>query len=274
MVLQVEEMTISFDQSFGNVLQNISMDFDQASITGILGRNGSGKSTLMRTLMGLNPLKKGRILFNGRELGKSKKELYSYRQEVAMVFQDPDQQLFSTIVWDDVALALRNLGIAEGECSARVMLALEAMDILNLKDYPIAYLSYGQKKRVAIASILALQPRYLLLDEPTAGLDPEGRLQMLKLIQHLAQKGVKIILSSHDMDLMYACCDYAYVLDHGQICLEGPKETVFMAREKLKQVGLDCPWLVRLHLDLGLPLYRDEQEFEKESRNIQWPNHL
>ncbi|MBF0805569.1 MULTISPECIES: energy-coupling factor ABC transporter ATP-binding protein [unclassified Streptococcus] len=274
MVLQVEEMAICFDQSFGNVLQNISMDFGQASITGILGRNGSGKSTLMRTLMGLNPLKQGRILYNGRELGISKKELYRYRQEVAMVFQDPDQQLFSTIVWDDVALALRNLGVPETECSSRVTKALEVMDILTLKDYPIAYLSYGQKKRVAIASILALQPRYLLLDEPTAGLDPEGRTQMLALIQNLAQKGVKVVLSSHDMDLMYACCDYAYVLDQGQICLAGTKETVFMEREKLRQAGLDCPWLVRLHLDLGFPLYRNEQEFEKESRKIQWPDHL
>lgn len=273
MMLQVEGMTICFDQSFGNVLQNISMDFDQAFITGILGRNGSGKSTLMRTLMGLNTLKRGRILYNGRELRKNKKELYRYRQEVAMVFQDPDQQLFSAIVWDDVALALRNLGVSEAECTTRVTCALEAMDILNLKDYPIAYLSYGQKKRVAIASILALEPRYLLLDEPTAGLDPEGRIQMLELIRNLAQKGVKIILSSHDMDLMYACCDYAYVLDQGQICLAGSREQVFIEREKLKQAGLECPWLVRLHLDLGLPLYRNEEEFTKESRNIKWLNH-
>lgn len=254
-------MSYAYDSSFGKVIKHVSMDFDCGRIIGILGVNGSGKSTIMKGIMGLYPLDEGCIVYNGQKLKLQRQALYHYRQDVCIVFQDSDQQLFYALVEDDVALALKNLNYDANIIQKRVEQALEAMHISHLRKQPIHYLSFGQKKRVAIAGVLALEPKYLLLDEPTAGLDPKGRLQMLHLMKALAQKGTTIILTSHDMDLMYDCCDYAYVLDKGEVILEGKKQDVFLAEDVLMRVGLSLPWIVKLHRALGTPLCENEEEF-------------
>ncbi|MBF0779526.1 MULTISPECIES: energy-coupling factor ABC transporter ATP-binding protein [unclassified Granulicatella] len=260
-MLKIENMTYAYDVSFGNVIKHITMDFDCGKIIGILGINGSGKSTIMKGIMGLHPLNEGHVIYNYNKLSLKKQELYRYRQDVCIVFQDSDQQLFYALVEDDVALALKNLHYDEATIKQRVHDALEAMHISHLGKQPIHYLSFGQKKRVAIAGVLALKPKYLLLDEPTAGLDPRGRVQMLQLMKELAQNGTTIILTSHDMDLMYDCCDYAYVVDKGEIVLEGNKQDIFLEKDVLEKIGLSLPWIVKLHLALGTPLCENEIEF-------------
>lgn len=260
-MLRVENVTYTYDPSFGQALTNLTMDFDKGAIIGILGANGSGKSTLMKTIMGLYKPQEGQVIYQGRPLVLKKKDLYAYRQEVCIVFQDPEQQLFYSVVEDDVGLALKNLGYAKDVIAERVDKALEDMHIKHLKHRPIHYLSFGQKKKVAIAGALALRPSYLLLDEPTAGLDPRGRNHMIRLMKKLADQGTKIILTSHDMDLMYESCDYTYVLDAGKLVLEGDKQSVFLETEILEKARLSTPWIVRLHQTLGTPLCQTEAEF-------------
>lgn len=260
-MLSVENISYTYNLDFGKVLEDVSMDFDKGQIVGVLGANGSGKSTLMKVIMGLYQPQNGKVFYQGNSLIYNKKALYAYRQEVGIVFQDPEQQLFYSVVEDDVALALRNLSYPEPEIKERVNKALKDMHIEHLRNRPVHYLSFGQKKKVAIAGVLALQPKYLLLDEPTAGLDPRGRNHIMFLMKKLAKQGTKIILTSHDMDLMYDCCDYVYLLDKGKLVLEGEVGSVFLEEEILEKARLSLPWLVKLHLAMGLPLAENGQEF-------------
>lgn len=258
-MLKLDNISYAYEEEY--IIKNVTMEFDQYNITGILGVNGSGKSTLMKIIMGLYKPQEGSVVYNHNNISYHKKFLYGYRQDVCIVFQDSEQQLFYAVVEDDVALALKNLEYSSKEIEQRVDDAITNMHIKYLKGRPIQYLSFGQKKRVAIAGVLALKPKYLLLDEPTAGLDPKGRNQMIKLIKMLAKQGTKIILTSHDMDLMYDCCDYSYILNQGKVVTSGTKKEVFLNSTLLEEIGLSTPWIVRLHQQLGLPLYNNEQEF-------------
>ena len=270
-MLQVKNISFAYDEN--PTLHDISMDFEEGRITGILGVNGSGKSTIMKIITRLLKPQKGSILYDGQPVGDSKKALFQYRQHVNMVFQNPEQQLFYTIVKDDIGMALENLGYEEDEIASRVATALEMMDISHLQDRPLQYLSYGQKKRVAIAGMLALQPKYLLLDEPTAGLDPKGRDQMAATMKKLVQAGTNIIVSSHDMDLMYDCCDYAYLLQKGHLIAEGSKFDFFQQGELLVEAGLAVPWIVKLHQTIQTPLAENEAAFfEQLGGNVKWSN--
>ncbi|MEW4353846.1 ATP-binding cassette domain-containing protein [Streptococcus pneumoniae] len=262
-MLQLKEISFSYDRKCPT-LEHISMSFQEGKITGILGANGSGKSTTMKIITGLLTPQAGEVLYQGSPVSMTKKALYQYRQDVNMVFQNPEQQLFYTIVKDDIGLALENLDYTPSEIDERVSQALEMMDIEHLADKPIQYLSYGQKKRVAIAGMLALQPKYLLLDEPTAGLDPKGRRKMAESMKKLVASGTNIILTSHDMDLMYDCCDYSYLLHKGKLLAEGDKFQLFQEVELLEQAGLEAPWIVKLHQAIKAPLALDEMDFFKQ----------
>lgn len=267
-MLKIENISYSYDSSFGQVLDDVTMDFEKGQVIGVLGANGSGKSTLMKVIMGLYRPQSGQVIYNGSPIRLTKKDLYTYRQEVGIVFQDPEQQLFYSVVEDDIALALKNLNYSAEKITERVDDALRDMHIEHLRSKPIHYLSFGQKKKVAIAGVLALRPKYLLLDEPTAGLDPHGRDHMLYLMKKLAASGTKIILTSHDMDLMYECCDYAYVLNKGIVELEGEPGEVFLNKDILLAARLSLPWLVKHYLVTGEPLAKTEREFfERVSEN-------
>lgn len=251
---------LSFSYQQGEpALQALSLDFSRGRVTGILGANGCGKSTLFMNLLGVLKPQQGDVRFNDEPLGYGKKHLHQLRQQVAMVFQDPDQQIFYTDVVSDIAFSLRNLGMDETTIQARVDQALALVDGNGLRHKPIQYLSHGQKKRVAIAGALVMDADYLLLDEPTAGLDPCGRQQMIDIISRIAAQGKRVVISSHDIDLIYEVCDYLYVLSHGQLVTEGTEQAVFMQKELLSSAGLVQPWLVKLHTELGYPLCKTEQ---------------
>lgn len=264
-MIELRHVSFSYDDKH-KILDDVSMKLgqDNQSVIGIIGHNGAGKSTLFLNLVGeLKPIA-GEIFVDGHKVEYSKKGLRNLRRKIGIVFQNSDQQIFYSIVKDDVAFALRNLKVSNDEIKQRVERVLRELDISNLKDQPIQYLSGGQKKRVAIAGIMVIGSEWILLDEPTSGLDPDGRLRMKKLIKKLIANGQKIILSSHDMDFMYEVCDYFYLLGNNRILKEGNRENVFNDEHLLKENNLEQPWLVKIHQKLGLPLYTTEQELFAE----------
>ncbi len=242
------------------VLSDLSLDLGIAPVVGIVGANGCGKSTLFQLLLGLLKPSAGEVRWQQTPLGYRKSALFAHRQRVSLVFQEPDQQIFYTDIVSDIAFSLKNLGVPAAEIQQRTVRALRQVDGLGFIDTPAQYLSFGQKKRVAIAGALVLGSDYLLLDEPTAGLDPSGVRQMKQLIGSLAKSNKHVVLSSHDINLVYQLCDYVYVLAEGQLALQGSPEQVFLHGELLERIGLEQPWLVKLHQQLGYPLYRDEQQ--------------
>ena len=267
-MIELKHVSFSYDDKH-KILDDISMKLgqDNQSVIGIIGHNGAGKSTLFLNLVGELRPTAGEILVDGKKVDYSKKGLRNLRRKVGIVFQNSDQQIFYSIVKDDVAFALRNLKVSNDEIKQRVERVLRELDISNLKDQPIQYLSGGQKKRVAIAGIMVIGSEWILLDEPTSGLDPDGRLRMKKLIKKLIANGQKIILSSHDMDFMYEMCDYFYLLGNNRILKEGNRENVFNDEQLLSENNLEQPWLVKIHQKLGLPLYTTEQElFAKQGK--------
>jgi len=252
---------LSFQYQDGEiVLHDLSLDFNRGQVTGLLGANGCGKSTLFMNLLGILQPHQGCVMWQGEKLSYDKRSLRALRQQVAMVFQEPDQQIFYTDIDSDIAFSLRNLGVDEDTIRHRTEQALTLVDALGFRHKPVQYLSHGQKKRVAIAGALVMNADYLLLDEPTAGLDPSGRQQMIHIIQKIVDQGKRVVISSHDIDLIYEVCDYLYVLAQGKLLSEGRENEVFLQREMLQRAGLVQPWLVKMHQQLGLPLFKTEHE--------------
>ena len=247
-------------------LKGLTLDFSQQAVTGLVGANGCGKSTLFMNLSGLLRPQQGAVLWQGKPLDYSKRGLLALRQQVTTVFQDPDQQIFYTDIDSDIAFSLRNLGVAEDEIARRIDDALTLVDAQHFRQQPIQCLSHGQKKRVAIAGALVLRARYLLLDEPTAGLDPSGRTQMIEIIKRIVAQGNHVVISSHDIDLIYEVSDAVYVLRRGEVLAAGMPGEVFAQRELIEQAGLSQPWLVKLHAELGLPLCKTEADFFRRMR--------
>ncbi|SCG82177.1 cobalt/nickel transport system ATP-binding protein [Proteiniborus sp. DW1] len=259
MMIKTENIVYRYED--GTIaLNKVSVDFSMYNIIGILGCNGSGKTTLFLNLCGILKPEEGRILFNGEELKYNKKSLLKLRKSIGIVFQDPDKQIFHSKVYDDVAFGPRNMGFSEEVVEERVAKAMSLVGIDGLKDKPVHFLSYGQKKRVAIAGVLAMDNDIICFDEPTAGLDPKMTRTMIKMIRDIAAQGKKIIISSHDMDLIYNICEYTYILNKGVIFKEGNVNNIFLDEEVLVQIGLEQPWLVRLHCKTKIPLFSGEEE--------------
>lgn len=243
-------------------LKDINLDLDRGNVIGIIGANGSGKSTLLLNILGMLKPTSGRVKYRDKVLKYDKKFLREYRKNVSIVFQDPEKQIFYSRVYDDVAFALRNLGVEEDEVARRVRNSLEKVKAIDLKEKPTHFLSYGQKKRIAIAGVLVMDTDILLLDEPTAGLDPHMTKEIKKIVADL-KNDKKLLISSHDMDFIYEICDYIYVLGDGEIIGEGNAGDIFLDSKLIEDALLEKPWLVKIHENLNLPLYKNEKEIFK-----------
>lgn len=258
-MFKINNLTYKYEKK-SIALDNIDMDFSNGNIIGIIGSNGSGKSTLFMNLVGILQPTEGKIKFKEKDIKYDKKSLYKLRKDVGIVFQDPDKQIFYSKVYDDIAFALRNIGIDEDTIRIRIHKALEDVNGLDFKNKPVHFLSYGQKKRVAIASVIAMENEIVLLDEPTAGLDPVSTRLIVDIIKRLSDSNVKVVISSHDMNLIYEICDYVYVLNKGTITNHGCTKDVFINEDKINQAGLELPWLVKLHKNMNIPLFNTEEE--------------
>lgn len=255
--------SLEYEYSDGTIaLKDVNIDLDKGNVIGVIGANGSGKSTLLLNILGMLKPTKGVVKYKNSALKYDKRFLREYRKNVSIVFQDPEKQIFYSRVYDDVAFALRNLDMEEDKINLKVIEALEKVKALDLKDKPTHFLSYGQKKRIAIAGVLVMDTDVLLLDEPTAGLDPHMTKEIKKIVNDL-KDDKKLVISSHDMDFIYEICDYIYVLSEGKILGEGKPEEVFLDDELIDNSFLEKPWLVKIHEHLNVPLYKNESQIFK-----------
>ncbi|CAB3287886.1 Energy-coupling factor transporter ATP-binding protein EcfA [Methanocaldococcus lauensis] len=228
------------------VLKGINFKVKKGEIVSILGPNGAGKSTLFLHFNGILKPTRGEVLIKGKPIKYNKKGLIEVRKTVGLVFQNPDDQIFAPTVQDDVAFGPLNLGLPEDEVRERVKEALKAVGMWEYRDKPPHHLSGGQKKRVAIAGILAMKPEVIVLDEPTAGLDPVGAAQIMKLLYDLNKKGMTIVISTHDVDLVPVYADKVYVIYNGKILKEGTPQEVFSDVETIRKANLRLPRVAHL----------------------------
>ena len=223
-------------------LKDLSIQIQKGKTTGILGGNGAGKSTLFLNLNGILKPTSGQVYHKNLPISYSSKSLNQLRQSVGIVFQDPDTQLFSASVYQDVSFGVVNLGLPKSEAHLRTENALKRTGTYELRQKPTHSLSYGQKKRVALAGIIAMEPEVLILDEPTAGLDPQGVSEIMQLIRELQQDlGIAILIATHDMDLVPMYCDYIYLLNQGEIVGCGSPDEIFNQPSLLRQIHLRLP---------------------------------
>lgn len=234
------------------ILKNVNMTIQKGSLTTILGCNGAGKSTLFLNLNGVLKKDSGEIIINNQTLEYSKNSLLNMRKNVGIVFQDPDDQLFSADVYRDISFGPLNLGFSQEETKVRVESAMKRTGVAHLRERPTHALSYGQKKRVAIAGVLAMEPQVIILDEPTAGLDPQGVEEIMTLLSDLkSDKGITILLATHDIDLVPVYSDYVYIMKDGEVTAEGSPREIFQNKELIAQNNLRLPILTRLMLELS-----------------------
>ncbi len=237
------------DAPIKNVLKGVSLDVRRGEFLAVLGHNGSGKSTIAKHFNAILTATKGNVIVNGID-ASDENRLFDIRQHVGMVFQNPDNQIVATIVEEDVAFALENLGVDPVEMRERVDDALKSVGMYDFREHAPHQLSGGQKQRVAIAGIIAMCPDCIVLDEPTAMLDPRGRKEVMKTIRRLnKENGVTIILITHYMNEA-AQADRIVVMDEGQVIMEGVPREVFSQVDKLKEVGLDVPQVTELAYQL------------------------
>lgn len=225
------------------------LDFaaEKGKITGILGANGAGKSTLFLNLNGVLQPAAGEVRVSGQVVRYDRKGILALRQKVGIVFQDPDDQLFSADVYRDISFGPVNLGLPEDEVRRRVQSAMEQTGTTLLRDKPTHALSFGQKKRVAIAGVLAMHPEIMILDEPTAGLDPQGVSDIMHLCQRMQSKlGITVVIATHDIDIVPLYCDYVYLLSEGQVISQGTPETLFQNPALLREYHLRLPRIAHL----------------------------
>lgn len=232
----------------------------------ILGPNGAGKTTLLLHLNGTLKPASGRVLLDGAATGYSREKLSGWRRRVGLVLQDADDQLFAASVAEDVSFGPLNLGLSDEEARQRVTEALDALSIADLADRPTHMLSFGQKKRAAIAGAVAMRPEILLLDEPTAGLDQGGAALLLEVLKRLQTEGTTLVFTTHDVDLAWAFADDVALFRQGRVIAQGAAADVLIDAARMNEAGLRIPFLARIGLELrrlGLlgaeaPLPREE----------------
>lgn len=277
MSIRVEKISYKYLEGTPMVktaLTDVSLEIEAGEFVGLIGPTGSGKSTLIQHFNGLLLPTSGKVWVDGIDLTKKDTKLRGIRQKVGMVFQYPEHQLFGETILEDVGFGPRNGGLREKEVVERVQeaLAYVGLDYEALKDRSPFELSGGQKRRVAIAGVLAMRPSVLILDEPTAGLDPEGREEILQEVKHLHEdRGITVVLVTHSMEDVARLVDRLIVMEQGTIALDGTPLEVFRQAARLKEMGLGVPQVTELMHELkahGLPINTDVFTIEQAEEEI------
>jgi energy-coupling factor transport system ATP-binding protein len=276
--MQLELKNVSYTYGKGtvfevNALSNIDLAIEEGQFIGIIGHTGSGKSTLIQHFNALMEPTEGKVLFEGEDIWGEKYDRRALRSKIGLVFQYPEHQLFETDVLTDVAFGPKNQGLSKEEAEARAREALVQVGFPEkFYGHSPFELSGGQKRRVAIAGVLAMNPKVLILDEPTAGLDPKGRDEILDQISYLHdQRGITIILVSHSMEDVARYADRLIVVNDGRIPYDGTPREVFAHYKELEKIGLAAPQITYIMHDLaakGLPVDVQATTIEEAKKSI------
>ncbi|MBQ0134182.1 MAG: energy-coupling factor transporter ATPase [Clostridiales bacterium] len=238
-IIKIEDLSFRYSDNQEDTLKHISLELEKGSFTAILGHNGSGKSTLAKHLNAILLPREGKVWVKGMDTADEDR-LLDIRRTVGMVFQNPDNQIVASVVEDDVAFAPENLGVESAEIRRRVDEALRRVEMYEYRTHAPHLLSGGQKQRIAIAGVLAMHPEVLVLDEPTAMLDPQGRREVVRCIEDLRSDGVSVVLITHHMSECIRC-DRLIVMSDGEIRMDGKPGEVFSRVEELRALDLDVP---------------------------------
>ena len=250
-VLETENLTHYYENGMAGAvaaIENINVKFEKGEIVGIIGHTGSGKSTLLQHLNGLLKPDSGRVLLCGEDINKDKRTLRAARFRVGLCFQYPEYQLFEETVYKDISFGPKNMGLDSAEIDRRVRRAAEFVGLSeeHLKKSPFD-LSGGEKRRAAIAGVMAMEPEVLILDEPTAGLDPRGREVILSLVRtYRDQTGRTVILVSHSMEDVAKTADKVLVLNHSHVAMFGTVSEVYSRTDELEEMGLTVPQITKI----------------------------
>lgn len=251
MIIEIKDLNYIYNPNTPfekNALENINLEINEGDFIGLIGHTGSGKSTLVQHLNGLMKPTSGSITVDGINILEKGANLKTVRQKIGLVFQYPEHQLFEETVYKDIAFGPRNLGLKDEEVNDRIKTAMEivGLDFETLKDRSPFELSGGQKRRVAIAGVIAMKPKVLVLDEPTAGLDPNGRDEILDEIRSLYEKeGITIILVSHSMEDVARLVNRILVMHKGEIVMDDSTREVFKRAHELEAIGLGIPQITK-----------------------------
>lgn len=259
-MLEVKNIKYSYNSKY-QALKGVSLNVKKGEMVALLGKNGAGKSTLFLHLNGIYEPDEGQVFIDGEELKYDKKSLLKFRQKVGIVFQNPDDQIFAPTVEEDVAFGPLNLGLEMEEVQDRVTEALKRVGMEGFEKTAPHHLSGGQKKRVAIAGILAMKPEIMVLDEPTAGLDPQGVTNLSKLLNELNDEGITIIISTHEVDLVPNYANRVFVLVDGLLIDEGTPKEIFSRPEILKKANLKVPIITELFQELEAEGFDMENDY-------------
>lgn len=254
-VLEVKNLTHTYDGNtpyMHDAVKNVSFSIEKGEIIGIIGHTGSGKSTLVQHLNGLLKPSDGEILLDNKNIWENPKNIRAIRSRVGLVFQYPEYQLFEDTVYKDIAFGPKNMGLTEQEISIRIK---EICELVGIKDEYLEKspfdLSGGEKRRVAIAGVMAMQPEIIIFDEPVAGLDPMGRASVVKMIDDYSKKyNATVLIISHNMEDMALIADKLLVMNKGELALFDTTENVFRQHEYLKSIGLNVPMVTQIMLSL------------------------
>lgn len=254
-ILEVKNLTHTYDGNtpfMHDAVKGVSFSVDKGEIIGIIGHTGSGKSTLVQHLNGLLKPTDGEIIFSGENIWNNPKQIRSIRSKIGLVFQYPEYQLFEDTVYKDIAFGPKNMGLCDNDISKRIF---EICDLVGIKEEYLEKspfdLSGGEKRRVAIAGVMAMQPEIIIFDEPVAGLDPRGRNDVIKMISDYRQKyNATVLIISHNMEDMALIADKLIVMNKGEMVLFDKTEEIFKQYDFLKSIGLNVPMVTQVMLSL------------------------
>lgn len=246
-IVETEELSYTYEGNDSKALDKVSLKLGRGQKIAFMGGNGSGKSTFFLCLNGILKPREGRVLIDGCPVEYTRKGLLDVRQKVGIVFQEPDDQLFSASVFQEISFGILNLGVDEEKARSEVEQVIQELGITPFRDRPTHALSGGQKKLVAIADILVMHPKVLILDEPAASLDPKHRKLVRSIVEGLSEKGLTILMATHDVDYAYAWADEIVLLHEGKVLRQGTPRQVCGDEKAMEQANLELPAVMRLY---------------------------
>jgi cobalt/nickel transport system ATP-binding protein len=242
-LLELRDVTYRYSGQSQAIFEQLSLRIKPHQRTAILGHNGSGKSTLFLLMTGLYSVDRGAIIWQGNPLDYERQTLKQWRQNVGLAFQNPEHQLVAGTVAEDISYGLCNLKLSKSEIRYRVEQAIADFQLTDIAHTPLHHLSLGQKRRVALAWVMVLNPQLLLLDEPTAYLDPQQIRTLVQELHKIEQKGTTIAIATHNLDFAYQWADWFIILNQGKLILQGEAKTVFSQQKLLSEISLGIPTL-------------------------------